>query len=1416
MGLPLRAQAVSLRGLPACRERLEQVATTEVLNMPKNINKSKNLIGEFREALKRINTARKTAAVELSLFRLGLTEVPPQVFELIELQSLDLTLNKLTVLPVAVSELRHLQSLSLSNNKLTTLPATVSELRQLQSLSLSNNKLTALPVAVSELRQLQSLFLSGNQLTALPESVSELKQLQSLYLSDNRLTALPEMLGKWTQLLSLDLSGNDLTALPESLSKLSQLQSLNIRNNQLTAVPVSLSQLRQLQSLDLSGNQLTALPQSLSELRHLHSLNLSDNELTSLPESLTNLTSLEELYLHGNGALGLPAEILGPTKLESNAKNRPAKPAEILDYYFRVRSGGRRPLNEAKLILVGRGAAGKTSIVNRLVEDTFKPERKTEGIKITEWRLLLNGDEDIRLNVWDFGGQEIMHATHQFFLTQRSLYLIVLNGREGGEDADAEYWLKLIESFGGDSPVIVVLNKIKEHPFDVNRRALELKYPIRDFIRTDCQDGTGIDELRNAIKRETDRLEDLRKSFPAGWFTIKNQLAGMKENYLSFPEYRRICEQNGETDSKAQESLAGFLHRLGIALNYRDDTRLKDTHVLNPQWVTNGIYKILNSEKLQKQKGELCLKDLSEILDASDYPAAMHHFLLDLMKKFELCFSFPEDDNRYLIPELLDKQEPLSTDQFRPEECLNFQYHYIVLPEGLLPRFIVRTHVLSEEQPRWRTGVILDFEGCRALVRADAQDRKVFISVAGRISSRRRLLAVIRSEFERIHRDIRNLQPDEMVPVPGYAGLVVSYRKLVVMEQKGVIRLSEVIGDQVVELNVPELLNGVDIDGTRRRDRTPADRQASVQLFYVYSHKDEVLRNELETHLKLMQRQGLIDGWHDRKIEASEDWKEKIDENLERAGIILLLISPDFIASDYCYELEMKRALERHEQGTARVIPVIVRDVNWTKLPFSKLQALPKDGLPVTRWTNRDSAWRNFSEGLDQIIQGKRRVVNDSEEEAIFISGISLKNIRCFRDVEISFLSDDGLARFILLFGDNGVGKTTLLRSIALGLCDVTTATALIETLAGFLLRVGAKRGSIRSELSNSSGTKRWVAETVLRRKQKGEVVVEQQVSNDFPFARVFACGYGAARRGFGSQDYSGYSLGNSLDPLFNYDLTLQNPELAFRRIEAKQGNINEVLQRIDAVLMLEPGSTWMDSTGIRIRGPWGDFMPLGGLGDGYQATLGWIADLFGWALLYSPALSLAEISGIVLIDEIEQHLHPSWQREIIQLLHRQFPKIQFITTSHSPMCALGATGLPASVAALVRLRQSEDHAEAMQFAIPTGQRADQVLTSPLFGLFSASAFDVSADIQRYAELASKSRRSDSDKAEFIELGGRLEAALTPFETELERRIDEAVQEAMDKELGNALKSGKVSSKAVRFQIRNRLGKYFRGGERRD
>ena len=562
-----------------------------------------------------------------------------------------------------------------------------------------------------------------------------------------------------------------------------------------------------------------------------------------------------------------------------------------------------------------------------------------------------------------------MHSTHQFFLTERSLYLLVLNGRQGHEDADAEYWLELIQSFGGNSPVIIVLNKIKEQPFDVNRLALQQKFPnIRDFIQTDCETEVGLDTLRTVIERETDRLEHLRDPFPASWTKIKNRLSTMSKNYISFEKYRDICEEDGEPERQAQNYLAVHLHSLGIALNYKDDNRLRDTHVLNPDWVTNGIYTLLNAHRLAETNGELEIKWLNELLNDNNYPTERHDFLLGLMRKFELCFPFQDDEKRYLIPDLLDKQQPAAASEFDLAECLNFRYEYPILPEGLLPRFIVRTHVLSDHQLRWRTGVILNFEGNQALVKADPQDRCVTVSVKGSATSRRRLLGIIRFDFQRIHSNFK-MEPQEKVPVPKHPAVSVSYKELCIREKEGQTKFDIFTGSGLIKLDVRELLNGVDLDNTRSTKGVFRPYDQSLRLFYSYAHKDVLLRDELETHLKLLQRQGLIQPWHDRRIIAGEEWADEIDDNLNQADIILLLISADFIASDYCYKNELEQAMAQHEAGKAQVIPIILRPTDWSGTPFRKLQAFPTNGKPVTAWSNRDEAWLNVETAIKTAIK---------------------------------------------------------------------------------------------------------------------------------------------------------------------------------------------------------------------------------------------------------------------------------------------------------------------------------------------------------------------------------------------------------------------------------------------------------------
>jgi len=150
-----------------------------------------------------------------------------------------------------------------------------------------------------------------------------------------------------------------------------------------------------------------------------------------------------------------------------------------------------------------------------------------------------------------------------------------------------------------------------------------------------------------------------------------------------------------------------------------------------------------------------------------------------------------------------------------------------------------------------------------------------------------------------------------------------------------------------------------------------------VNVFFSYSHQDEKLRNKLEVHLSTLQRQKVIKSWHDRKIGAGIEWAQAIDDNLNAADIILLLISADFLASEYCYGLEMERAIARHDAGEARVIPIILRPTDLHGTPFGKLQAFPRDAKPVTRWSNRDEAFVNIAQGIRQAAHEMSQVLRD-------------------------------------------------------------------------------------------------------------------------------------------------------------------------------------------------------------------------------------------------------------------------------------------------------------------------------------------------------------------------------------------------------------------------------------------------------
>jgi len=671
-------------------------------------------------------------------------------------------------------------------------------------LDLTDHGRSILPKEIASLKNLVSLKLHSNNLKILPSEITELPKLKFLDISNNGIAELsPEIMGSLTNLSELNLAGNKIKNLPSVIENLVNLTVFDLSDNELDNLPAEIGSLKNLRRLNLGNKQYGT---SMAE-RFTQEFS-SKNNITTLPPEIRNLEKLEELNLIGN-PLPIPPEILAMVE----------EPQAILNYYFSKKT---KQLNEIKLIIVGQGSVGKTSLVQQILHSTFNHNQsKTEGISISNWQVgdnlqIENLQAKIKLNIWDFGGQEIMHATHQFFLTKRSLYLLVLDSRLTQEENRVEYWLKIIQSFGGESPVLIVGNKIDQHPLDIDRTGLQKKYPnIVGILETSAATGAGIEELKAAITEQVNNLPHVRDLLPETWFTVKTKLEvlGRESNFITHDKYLELCAENEVNDETSQRTLIGFLHDLGVVLYFQDERRLAELGILNPQWVTNGVYKILNDKVLFAKKGVLTLQLLDEILNAQEYPQNKRLFIVDMMKKFELCYDI-EPDKSFLIPDLLPKDEPA---ELKFNGIPAFEYAYPVLPSSVITRFIVRMNQKIENGLVWRTGVVLKIGENKALVKADIEDRKITIAIDGIEHTRRDALSAIRTHLDDIHNSIKGLNPEKFVPVPGAEkAKPLPYSYLLMLEAKGIEILPVQDGDRLVEVNIRQVLSGVESEAQRK------------------------------------------------------------------------------------------------------------------------------------------------------------------------------------------------------------------------------------------------------------------------------------------------------------------------------------------------------------------------------------------------------------------------------------------------------------------------------------------------------------------------------------------------------------------------------------------------------------------------
>lgn len=928
-----------------------------------------------------------------------------------------------------LKNLINLHTLNLSRNQINKY-SFLTKLNKLQNLFLNGNRIKNISF-LQNLTQLQTLNLYGNQINDI-SSLQNLTQLQTLDLYENQISDI-SFLKNLTQLQTLDLYGNQISDI-SSLQNLTQLQFLHLNGNQIKDIN-SLQNLTQLQTLDLYGNQINDIS-FLQGLTQLQTLNLNKNQVTNI-SSLQNLTQLKILGLNGNQINDITPllpiiqrEILvnfrikgSRTRTRGRRKSKKIKkkktvrnngkesinlsgnpittpPIEIvqegnqaiLNYFEELELQGSEVVYEAKLLILGEAGAGKTSLKRKIgnCEATLPDEEKdtTTGIEITQHSFAATTDlPEFKMNIWDFGGQAVYHATHQFFLSKRSLYVLVDDGRK--EDNNS-YWMQIQELFGQGSPLLLFLNQ---------KGTIQRQIPLND-LKGEFPNIRGDLEVIN-LKSEADKIPDYCRTLefyirnlpqfkqgetlPKKWVRIREALEAREENYISLSRFRQICRKQGINEAKRQDFLSDYLHDLGVMLHFQDSPLLKRMVVLKPEWATNAVYAILNHTEERGKDGQFTYADLNEVWQSHEYEDVFEE-LLALMQKFELCYRLKHDKERFIVPQLLPKDKP--DFEWKNERNLQLRYEYDFMPKGIITRFIVRRHKFIEAQKLvWQRGVVLKYKKARALVVEEYRNKAINIRIEGKFPQD--LMTIITDEIDDINSGFHfneRMKVRKMVPCicPTCSSNsqqnkpfeVYAYDKLMEKLEKGKHRYYCNTGDEFFD--ILEALRNIGDSGKRKSSygfgREPVFEGAKMpkRVFIAYDDADEAHLKALTKHLKSLEKNGQLQTWSVNQTIVGSNEQQVLDQKLSEAEVVLLLISVDFVNSDTCVEHILKVAVDKHNEGLAQVVPIYVRPCDCEGMAFENLKALPNDTTQpqyVAQWQSKDSAWLNVAKGIKESLK---------------------------------------------------------------------------------------------------------------------------------------------------------------------------------------------------------------------------------------------------------------------------------------------------------------------------------------------------------------------------------------------------------------------------------------------------------------
>lgn len=697
-----------------------------------------------------------------------------------------------------LSRFKSLKTLDLSNNQIKNLEP-LKNLKNLEILVLSQNQISNL-YPLQGLKQLKVLGLNKNQIRDLA-SLNTLNQLHTLDLSDNRISDI-SVVQNLRFLTTLYLSKNEIQDIT-SLKYLNQLTILRLDNNQVNDLsPLKL--LKYLINIDLRENQV----RDIRVLKHLIQKDAAVKYSINLIPNCINLYN----------------NPLFPFLIKAIQQGNQA----ILSYLNNLESEeqkGARPLNEAKMVIIGEPDAGKTSLMNYLLGKPFTETKTTQGIKIEPWEITDEAGTPYRINIWDFGGQEIQSTVHKFFLTQETLYVVVLNARK---DEQPDKYLEQIRSYAPNSPVIIVINRSDENNGSVNEAQLRAEYRtelgesmVRGIYKTSIRRVheqndpfflPTVQELETSIIRELLQMPNIRQIVPENYFEVKNYLESRffkDEPYITHERYEAICrEKNLELAS--DEPLLKILDSLGT-VRYFDEMHTRHLHILNPEWLSDGVYRILTSEYTHQQNGVISEKDFSRILYKTDahtfaYPKQHYGYLIEMIRRFYLGYINP-DTHKIFIPQAFQSDYPIGfqSDVFK-EEALHFFFRYEThIPAGAISSFIARTFGQVRGHFYWQKGIVIERneadEVQTALVMQTDTKNRIDIWVQG--THRREFFIEIRKLFREFHERYPGLKVDEMIGLNARKETSVKYRVLIAQKHKGKVEYTDEEGN---DYNIDRLL----------------------------------------------------------------------------------------------------------------------------------------------------------------------------------------------------------------------------------------------------------------------------------------------------------------------------------------------------------------------------------------------------------------------------------------------------------------------------------------------------------------------------------------------------------------------------------------------------------------------------------